>query len=65
MQWEYKVLTMDHFLNSESGLTLEEELNKYGVQGWELVGVMEKPFDTLGVPPKLDSNSIIFKKESR
>lgn len=63
MSWKYKVLTMDHFLSSESGLTLEEELNRYGEQGWELVGVLEKPYDTLGTPPKIDGNSIVFKKE--
>ena len=44
-------------------LTLEEKLNKYGSDGWELVGVLEKPATGLGNPPEsLDRESIVFKK---
>jgi hypothetical protein len=62
MVWEYKVFTVDHFLSSDENLTIEEKLNKYGADGWELIGVLQKPYTTLGNPPKLDSDSIVFKK---
>ncbi|AYD39563.1 DUF4177 domain-containing protein [Clostridium fermenticellae] len=63
MVWKYKMFTLDHFLNSDENLTMEEKLNKYGEDGWELVGVLERPFTGLGNPPKcLDMNSIVFKK---
>jgi len=26
MKWEYKVFTVDHFLNSDENLTMEEKL---------------------------------------
>ena len=63
MKWEYKVLTVDHFIAQDAKLTVEETLNKYGEDGWELVGVLEKPYTTLGNAPKLDSNSIVFKRQ--
>ncbi|MEW9095823.1 MAG: DUF4177 domain-containing protein [Clostridiaceae bacterium] len=61
MKWEYKTLTIDHFLSSDSSLTIEDQLNNYGKDGWEFVGILEKPYTTLG-NTKLDSNSMIFKK---
>lgn len=64
MKWEYKIFSMEHFLSEDSNLTVEEQLNKYGEEGWELVGVLEKPYTTLGNGPKLDSNSIVFKKQA-
>lgn len=62
MKWEYKVFTVDHFLSSDSNLTIEENLNQYGEDGWELVGVLKEASTTLGNPSKLDSDSIVFKK---
>ncbi|WP_315122369.1 DUF4177 domain-containing protein [uncultured Clostridium sp.] len=62
MKWEYKVFELRHFLSLDKNSTIEEELNKYGEDGWELVGVLQKPYTTLGNPPKLDSDSIVFKK---
>jgi len=35
MQWTYKVVTLDLDLRSES---FEEQLNRLGAEGWELVG---------------------------
>lgn len=57
------MFTLDHFLSSDSNLTIEEQLNKYGEEGWQLVGILEKPYTTLGIQPRLDSNSIVFKKQ--
>lgn len=63
MKWEYKVFTVEHFLNSDENLTMEEKLNKYGSEGWELVGILQKPFTALGNPPKcLYIDSIVLKK---
>lgn len=64
MTWEYKVFDVDRFLNEDENLTIEEELNKYGKQGWELIGILEKNTNTLGNAPKLATDSIVFKKTS-
>ncbi|NOV80274.1 DUF4177 domain-containing protein [Clostridium saccharobutylicum] len=53
MIWQYKVFSVEHFLNSDKDLTMEEKLNKYGADGWELVGVLEKPSTGLGILLKL------------
>lgn len=39
-KWEYKVFTIDHFLSEDNHLTVEEKLNRYGKDGWELVGLL-------------------------
>ncbi|WP_027622973.1 DUF4177 domain-containing protein [Clostridium lundense] len=62
MKWEYKAFSVDHFLSSDSELTVEEQLNKYGEQGWELAGTLEKP-STYVTPEKLDTNLMIFKRQ--
>ena len=62
MKWEYKVITLSGFLNSDDDLTTEEKLNKYGADEWELVGVLEKPYVTVGNPPNLNCDSLVFKR---
>ena len=62
-KWEYKVFTVDHFLSVDSHLTVEEKLNKYGKDGWELVGLLQSRHTTLGYPSKLDNDSIAFKRQ--
>ncbi|RMD00275.1 DUF4177 domain-containing protein [Clostridium autoethanogenum] len=63
MVWKYKTFTVDHFMSLDKNLTLEEKLNKYGAEGWELVGILQKPFAGLGNPPKyLNVDTIVFKK---
>ncbi|WP_254306742.1 DUF4177 domain-containing protein [Clostridium sp. 001] len=38
-------------------------MNKYGSKGWELVGILQKPYIKLGNPSKcLAVDSIVFKK---
>ncbi|MBV4436853.1 DUF4177 domain-containing protein [Clostridium tyrobutyricum] len=63
MKWEYKVFTLEHFYSLNKGLDVEETLNNYGKNGWELVGVLQKHNPTLGVSCKLDSDSIVFKRQ--
>ncbi|KAJ48871.1 hypothetical protein BD780_000332 [Clostridium tetanomorphum] len=62
MKWEYKMFTMDHFLSSDNNLTVEEQLNKYGEEGWELIGILEKQ-STYTTLEKLNTDSIIFKRQ--
>ena len=62
-KWEYKVSTVDYFLSVDSDLTVEEKLNKYGEDGWELIGLLQRRHTTLGYPPKLDNDSIAFKRQ--
>lgn len=62
-EWEYKIFTVDEFINATKDLSIEEKLNEYGKEGWELVGIMPKKAQTLGNPSKLDSDSIVLKKQ--
>ncbi|HLR35039.1 MAG TPA: DUF4177 domain-containing protein [Tissierellales bacterium] len=62
-RWEYKVLTVDHFLSVDSDLTIEEKLNRYGENRWELIGFFQRSYTSLGYPPKLDNDSIVFKRQ--
>ncbi|MCH3964606.1 MAG: DUF4177 domain-containing protein [Clostridium sp.] len=62
MEWKYKVFTVDHFLSSEENLSIEELLNKYGKDRWELVGILQNSYKTLGKISKLESDLIVFKK---
>lgn len=38
MKWEYEIITLGHFLNSDKALTTQEKLNEYGKDGWEFIG---------------------------
>lgn len=62
MKWEYNVISLSKFLNSDDDLTVQEQLNKYGADGWELVCVLEKTFAGVGNPTKLDRDSLVFKR---
>jgi hypothetical protein len=37
IKYEYKVVKYQHWNNDISNLTEEELINKYAIQGWELV----------------------------
>lgn len=62
MEWEYKEILIDSFLKPDDKLTIEEKLNKYGADGWELVGVIQRSQIGVGWLPKGEGDSIIFKK---
>lgn len=62
MKWEYKIFTIEHFYNLNKSLDVEKALNDYGKDGWELVGVLQKHYPTLGNSCKLDNDSIVFKR---
>lgn len=62
MEWKYKELPIDSFLKSDANLTIEEKLNKYGSDGWELACIIQKPQVGVGWLSKGDSDVIILKK---
>lgn len=62
MKWEYDVISLSKFLNSDDDLTVQEQFDKYGAEGWELVCVLEKTFSGIGSPTKLDRDSLVFKR---
>ena len=64
MKWEYKTFTVDDFVSSDTNLTIEEQLNKYGENGWELMGALPKVHATVGNPSRLYTDMIVFKKPS-
>lgn len=62
-EWQYKVFTVDEFINTGNGGTIEDKLNEYGKDGWELVGIMPKKTQSLGNPSKLAEDSVVLKKQ--
>ncbi len=62
MEWKYKEISLESFLKADDKMTIEEKLNKYGAEGWELVGVIKTPETGIGWVPKGGEESIIFKK---
>lgn len=62
MKWEYKILEINESLISNNVEQLEEILNKYGEEGWELVTVAYKKSMGKGWLPQADTDSIVFKR---
>lgn len=62
-EWQYKVFTVDEFINSGNEGTIEDKLNEYGKNGWELVGIMPKKTQSLGNSSKLPEDSVVLKKQ--
>lgn len=62
MAWEYKVMTADQFVSEKQDLDLQGQLNMYGQEGWELVGILDRFYSPIGNPTKLDQTSIVFKR---
>ncbi|NFP91385.1 DUF4177 domain-containing protein [Clostridium sporogenes] len=62
MKWEYKVIEINSIKNLGSSINLQNELNNYGEEGWELVGALKKPHEGMGWMPKPDDGSVIFKR---
>ena len=62
-EWQYKVFTVDEFINTGNGGTIEDKLNEYGKDGWELVGIMPKKSQSLGNSSKLPEDSVVLKKQ--
>lgn len=62
MKWEYKTESLDHFQSSGHGSTVEEQLNSYGNEGWELVTMIRGETATVGNPPRINGSTLIFKR---
>jgi Domain of unknown function (DUF4177) len=62
-EWQYKVFTVDEFINTGNGGTIEDKLNEYGKDGWELAGIMPKKTQSLGNSSKLPEDSVVLKKQ--
>lgn len=62
MKWEYKVMEISSVKNLGNPTDLQTELNNYGQEGWELVGVLTKTHEGVGWIPKSDDGSVIFKR---
>ncbi|APF28813.1 hypothetical protein NPD7_2330 [Clostridium sporogenes] len=62
MKWKYKVIEINSIKNLGSPINLQNELNNYGEEGWELVGVLAKPHGGIGWMLKPDDGSVIFKR---
>ena len=62
MNWEYKVIKVENIAKFTDSIKLQEDLNNYGKEGWELVGFVYPP-QIVGWMPKLDIDSVIFKRE--
>lgn len=62
MKWEYNVVKVEKFSEFTETMKLQEELNSYGKEGWELVGFFYPNQIGVGLEPKLDVDSAIFKR---
>ena len=63
MEWEYKVINVKAFAKFSETIKLQEELNNYGKEGWELINFVYPPQIGEGWLSKLDIDSIIFKRQ--
>ena len=63
MKWEYKVVNVANISKLSDPIKLQDELNNYGIEGWELVGFIYPPQIGKGWIAKLDNDSVIFKRQ--
>lgn len=62
MEWEYKVFKIEEIMKSGEAEYIKSELDKFGADGWELVGVLEKPQIGVGWLSKMDGPVVVFKR---
>jgi hypothetical protein len=63
MEWEYKVIKTEDISKSTEPRKLQDELNDYGKEGWELICFASPPPIGEGWMSKLDEDSAIFKRQ--
>lgn len=63
MKWEYKIIETDKFEGCNDPTKLQEELNSYGAEGWELTTALKPQHVGEGWLPKIHSEVIIFKRK--
>ncbi len=64
MKWEYKIIKVGSFSKFNETEKLQQELNNYGTEGWELVCFNYPPQVGEGTISKLDTDSVIFKRRA-
>lgn len=62
MEWEYKTISLDQFVNEKDELSIAEHLNEYGKEQWELVNIYEPKMQSYGYSNKLDESFMVFKR---
>lgn len=62
MKWEYKVIQIEKFEGLKDPMELQKELNNYGSEGWELVGILQPQHNGKGWIPNLYSSLVTFKR---
>lgn len=63
MKWEYKVIEIEKFKSLKDPVELQKELNNYGTEGWELVGILQPPHNGKGWMPNIYTNVVTFKRK--
>lgn len=63
MKWEYKVIELKNFRSLKDPNQLLQELNNYGSEGWELIGILQQEEIGKGWMPKLSDDVITFKRK--
>ena len=65
MEWEYKTVALEDFISEWQELSITEQLNKYGEEGWELASIYEPKAQSYGRPNKLDERFMVFKRPKK
>jgi len=60
MTWEYKVMEIGKFQHMKNLNELQQTLNDYGLEGWELVGILQQ--ENSGWVPKAYDDVVTFKR---
>ena len=48
MKWEYRIIEINSIRNLGNSEKLQEELNNYGNEGWQNIGILKKPHEGVG-----------------
>ncbi len=63
MKWEYKTIEIDKLEGFKDTTKLQEELNSYGAEGWELITVLQPQQVGEGWLPKIHNDVVTFKRK--
>jgi len=64
-KWEYKVIGIDSIIEAGNDTEIENKLNTYGEDGWELVEILDQVNSSWGIQPRVECNLILFKREKQ
>ncbi len=63
MKWEYKTIEIDKLEGFKDTTKLQEELNSYGAEGWELITILQPQHVGEGWLPKIHNDVVTFKRK--